>query len=124
MQTRTTGLIMASVATLLVALSAGAQNSMFLSDSPIARMDATDRAILRATLDSIILSPDGTETEWYNPETGSKGKLKVMDTHEDLGTTCRNVKFRNEAKSRRGGGNYRLCLAKDGSWKFAPNRAE
>jgi surface antigen len=124
MQIRLTRITIAGTAAVLMALSASAQNPMFLRDSPIAKMDATDRAILRATIESIVLSPDGTETQWYNPETGSRGKLKVMDTHADLGTTCRNVKFLNESKGRRGGGEYRLCLADDGSWKFAPNQSD
>ena len=120
MHSRITGLIITGAAALLIAVAASAQNSAFLRDSPIASMDETDRKILRSTIESLVTAPDGTETSWFNPETGSKGKLQVTNTHADMGTTCRNIKFYNESKGRRGGGEYRLCLAKDDTWKFAP----
>ena len=124
MQANKTTLILATVAALLASSSLVAQGALFLRDSPIAWMDDTDREILRATLEAIVRSPDGTVTDWSNPATGSRSRIKVTDTHEDLGTTCRNIQMRNETKSRSGGGKYRLCLAEDETWKFAPNAAD
>ncbi len=100
---------------------AGAQNLNFLRESPIAWLDDDDEAILRATIDAVLEAPDGTSTEWQNPATGANGRVKVLDTHEDFGTTCRRLQMRNEASGRRGGGTYRLCLSEDGRWRFAPN---
>jgi surface antigen len=105
----------------LVMLSTGAiaQNTMFLRDSPIAHLNEQDRQILRQTLNELIESPDGTVMDWSNPDTDSKGRVKVLDTHEDLGTVCRSLRARNEARGRKADGTYRLCKAEDGSWKFA-----
>jgi surface antigen len=98
-----------------------AQNTMFLRESPIAHLSEEDRQILRATIDEVLESPDGTVKDWSNPATGSHGRVKVLDTVEDakLNTTCRNLRARNEARNRKADGIYRLCKAEDGSWKFA-----
>jgi surface antigen len=105
---------------LLGPLAASAQNVLFLRDSPIAWMDDTDEAILHETIEAVLAAPDGTVTDWMNPETGSKGRVQVTDTDQDFGTTCRRLRMRNEASGRKGRGNYRLCLSKDGQWRFAP----
>jgi len=114
---------LALIATLLLTgiTAANAQNTLFLRDSPIAFMDDQDEAILRATIDAVMAAPDGTTTDWLNPATGSKGRVQVLDTGEDFDTTCRHIRMRNEASNRKSGGTFRLCLAKDGIWKFAPN---
>lgn len=103
------------------AATSGAQNLNFLRESPIAWLDDNDEAILRATIDAVLEAPDGTATDWQNPATGANGRVQVLDTHEDYGTTCRRLLMRNEASGRRGGGTYRLCLSEDGRWRFAPN---
>jgi len=97
-----------------------AQNTLFLRKSPIAHMSESDQAILHQTILAIVEAPDGTITDWLNPETGSKGRLQVLDTHQDYGTTCRRIRGRNEVDGRSGGGDYRLCLSEDGNWRFAP----
>lgn len=103
------------------AATSQAQNLNFLRESPIAWLDDNDEAILRATIDAVLEAPDGTATDWQNPATGANGRVQVVDTHEAFGTTCRRLTMRNEARGRKGGGTYRLCLAKDGNWKFAAN---
>ena len=105
------------------ALPATAQNMSFLRKSPVAWMDEKDQAILRAAMDDVLAAPDGTGKDWNNPETGSFGRVEVLDTHADMGTTCRNIRMRNEAGGRKGAGNYRLCRADDGTWRFAPNQS-
>jgi surface antigen len=107
------------LSTMLLSAGAIAQNTMFLRDSPIAHMNEQDRQILRQTIDELLKSPDGAVTDWSNPETGSHGRVKVLDTHDDQGSVCRNVRARNEARGRKADGIYRLCKAEDGSWKFA-----
>ena len=104
---------------LLLGSGALAQNTMFMRDSPIAHLDEQDRQILRNTINKLLESPDGTVTDWSNPDTGSSGRVKVLDTHEDFNTVCRSIRARNEARGRKADGVYRLCKAEDGSWKFA-----
>lgn len=98
-----------------------AQNLRFLGKSPLAWMDKQDQAILRQTIDAVLVAPDGTTTDWLNTATGSRGRVQVIDELPDFGTTCRHIRMRNEAGGRVDGGVYRLCLATDGKWKFAPN---
>jgi surface antigen len=107
-----------------MAVSASAQNYLFLRDSPIGWLDAKDQQILLGAINSVLDSPDGTKIDWSNPDSGSNGRIQVLDKHEDFGTTCRSIRMRNEAKGRKSGGNYRLCLSEDGQWRFAPNAEE
>ena len=50
--------------------------------------------------------------------------IEIIDTHEDYGTTCRTVRTHVNASGREGGGVYRLCLADDDTWQFAPRRRQ
>jgi surface antigen len=97
-----------------------AQNTMFLRKSPISHLNETDRKILRETIDELLVSPDGTVSNWENPETGSGGRVKVLDTEQTNGLTCRNIRARNQARGRQADGIYRLCKEADGKWRFAP----
>lgn len=105
--------------TVLISTATLAQNTMFLRNSPIAHLNTEDREILRQTIDEALAAPDGTVLEWSNPNTGSNGRVKVLDTHEEQGLTCRNLRARNEAHGRRADGIYRLCQDEDGAWRFA-----
>ena len=122
MKTTSAGIPLLLLAGLLVGPLAGAQNMNFLSKSPIAQMDEADREIYRATVDAVVAAPDGTATDWSNPATGSRGRLEVLDTHQDMGTTCRNIRFDNQTRSSKRAGIFRLCRAEDGSWRFAPRQ--
>jgi len=117
-------LLIAVVALAGCASVVNAQNLSFLRDSPIGWMDKQDQAILRQTIDAVLVAPDGTKTDWLNTATGSRGQVQVIDELQDFGTTCRHIRMRNEAGGRRDGGVYRLCLATDGKWKFAPNASD
>lgn len=107
------------LAGLLFVATAIAQNTMFLRQSPIAHLDDEDRKILRATIEQALESPDGTLIEWDNPNSGSNGRVKVLDTIEENGMTCRNVRARNESRGRQADGIYRLCKDENGQWRFA-----
>ena len=108
------------IAVLLMQVAA-AQNLSFLRESPFGWMDEADQQILTAAVDELLEEPDDTVKDWSNPDSTARGRLKVFDTHEDYGTTCRNIKMRIEAKGRKDGGVVRLCKAQDGAWKFAPD---
>jgi surface antigen len=114
------------IGALLVAFSCQAtfaQNIEFLHRGPIAYMDDVDKQILTDTFNSALANAeDGERIKWSNPDSGSHGMIEVLDTHEDYGTTCRTVRTFSEAGGREGGGVYRLCLADDETWQFAPRR--
>lgn len=114
-----------AAALLAVALcnAALAQNIEFLHRGPIAYMDEVDKQILTDTFNAALgNAEDGEKVQWSNPDSGSQGTIEVLDTHEDYGTTCRTVRTHSEAGGREGGGVYRLCLADDDTWQFAPRR--
>lgn len=100
-----------------------AQNIEFLHRGPIAYMDDVDKQILSDTLNAALNdTKDGETVKWSNPDSGNGGTIEVLDTHEDYGTACRTVRTFSQAAGREGGGVYRLCLADDDTWQFAPKR--
>lgn len=111
-------------ALLLTTVVAQAQNTMFLRNSPIAHLDDKDRQILRATIEQVLEEPDGTLIEWSNPDSGSNGRIKVLDTRDDGSLLCRNVRARNISHGRQADGIYRLCKDEQGKWRFASAGSE
>jgi len=109
--------------TALLSSAATAQNIGFLSKGPIAYLNDDDKAILSETLNQALENAaDGDSVTWENPKTGHNGRIEILDTHEDYDTTCRTLRTHTSAAGREGGGVYRLCLADDKSWQFAPRR--
>ena len=103
--------------------SLAAQNLTFLEKSPISYLTASDEELVRAAwAEALNDRADGETVEWQNDETGHFGSIRVLDTHEDFGTTCRTVRSRTRAGGLDGGGRWRACKADDGSWRFAPLR--
>ena len=107
----------------LLSVSAQAQNIGFLTRGPVAQLSDDDKALLSETLRQALNEAEDNETvTWGDPDSGPHGQIEVFDTHEDFGTTCRSIRTRTTAAGRSGGGVYRLCLADDDSWRFAPRR--
>ncbi|MDP6674552.1 MAG: RT0821/Lpp0805 family surface protein [Gammaproteobacteria bacterium] len=107
----------------LLALPATAQNIGFLSKGPIAYLTDEEKALLSETLSRVLEnSADGESVTWNNQKSGHNGRIEIIDTHEDYGTTCRTIRTHTMAAGREGGGIYRLCRADDNSWRFAPRR--
>ena len=107
----------------LFALAANAQNLGFLKRSAAAEITRDDEPFVneafRVALDD---AADNEQVDWKNPETGHFGSVTPLDTHEDFDTTCRTIRLFTSAGGREGGGRYRLCLADDDTWRFAPLR--
>ena len=102
-----------------------AQNINFLHRGPVAYLDEVDKQILSDTVNTALNdAQDGESLAWQQPGSGSEGTIEVLDTHEDYGTTCRTVRTATSAGGRDGGGVYRLCLADDETWQFAPRRRQ
>jgi len=108
-----TGLTIAA----LLTSTALAQNIGFLNKGPIAYLSEAEKAMLSEALNQALEnSADGESVTWENPATGHNGLIKIIDTHEDYGTTCRTLRAHTNAGGREGGGIYRLCLSEDHSW--------
>ncbi len=113
----------AALILLNVVAAAQAQNIGFLTRGPVAYLSAEEQDMVREAFARALNDTADNETvEWENPESGHSGRIEVLDTHEDYGTTCRTVRTWTTAGGREGGGIYRLCKADDGSWRFAPAR--
>ena len=109
--------------TALLTLPATAQNIGFLSKGPIAYLNDEEKAMLSEALNQALENgKDGEVVTWENPGSGNNGRIELLDTHEDYGTICRTIRTQTSADGREGGGIYRLCLADDHSWRFAPRR--
>ena len=116
------GVLVLAVSASLVT-PAVAQNYAFLSRMPVAYLTDADRALLSENLGKAMNElADGDSVTWTNPDTQSTGTISVRESHEDYGTRCRSFRMSLEAKGRSGAGDYRMCRADDGSWKFAPPR--
>ena len=111
--------------TTLLTSTATAQNIGFLSKGPVAYLDDDEKAMLSATLKHALENnSDGESTEWDNAKSGHNGRIEIIDTHEDYGTTCRTIRAHTSAGGKEGGGVYRLCRADDNTWRFAPRRRQ
>ena len=112
-----TRLLLAGVSIAFVAGTAAAQNLGFLKDSPVARMNREDTAMLarnyQQALDSL---PDGHTNTWTNPKTGSSGTATPLKTMQEKGTTCRVLEMTNQAGGLSGRSEWTFCKTKDG-WK-------
>jgi len=108
-----------------LAPAALAQNINFLHRGPVTYLGDVDKQILRDTFNAALSdAEDGETVRWSNPDSGNNGTIEVLDTHEDYGTTCRTVRTFTQASGNEGGGVYRLCLADDDTWQFAPRRRQ
>jgi surface antigen len=108
---------------LLLAFATGAQNIGFLKRSAASELTREDEVYLQEALrQALEETPDKQQVDWKNPENGHFGNIRLLDTHEDFDTTCRTIRIFTSAGGREGGGRFRLCLADDDSWRFAPLR--
>ena len=118
-----TGLASSLVILGCVLPTAFAQNLGFLSRAPIAQMSEVDQDMFSAAFNEALDdTPVGGVVEWRNPETDAGGTITVLDTHKDYGTICRTLRTVTQAGGRDSAGTYRLCVAEDQTWQFAPLR--
>ena len=63
---------------------------------------------------------DGERFDWSNPKTGNSGSIRILETAEVEGETCRKAAFRNvTAKGTKGQSVHYLCRQENGAWQFA-----
>jgi surface antigen len=96
-----------------------ASNMRFLEFSPSAYFNEKDLELLRAVAKDLLDNPeDGESASWKNEENGHNGKLTVLDTYADFGTTCRRVKVFSDAIEVSATRIVTLCRNKEGLWKI------
>lgn len=100
---------------------AGAFNTQFLDDAPIARFNNKDIEIwLDALTNTLENGEDGVEVKWENPKTGHNGTLTPLNKKTHDGMDCRDVDIRNFAGDFTGRAIHLMCR-KDGKWLAITN---
>ncbi len=112
--------VVAFVAAVLISASAFGQGYRWLETSPVKFFTDKDWTMLKSTARKLLDSgADGAEGSWENPDSGSHGTIKVLNTYKYEGLRCRRTHFSNSAGGFHSSGIYGLCKVADGTWKVA-----
>jgi surface antigen len=111
-------ILVALVASTAIPLAGHASNMRFLEFSPSAFFTEKDWDLLRSTANDLLNNrKDGESATWKNEETGHNGKLTVLDTYADFGTTCRRMKVFSDAIQVSATRLVNMCKNKEGEWR-------
>jgi len=117
MYSRLSALLLA-VAIIALSLTAHASNMRFLEFSPSAYFNDKDWKLLRATADDLLENhKDGQSLSWKNDENGHNGKLTLLKTFAEFGTTCRTMEVFSDAVEVKATRVVNMCKNKAGLWK-------
>ncbi len=118
MRPRLSALVLVA-ASVSLPLTIHAANMRFLEFSPSAFFTEKDWELLRgAAKDLLDNHKDGESVSWKNEETGYNGKLTVLKTFADFGTTCRRMKVFSDAIELSATRVVNACKNKEGLWKI------
>jgi surface antigen len=100
-------------------LTGYASNMRFLEFSPSAFFTEEDWALLRSAARNLLNNhKDGESISWKNDENGHNGKLTLLDTYADFGTTCRRMRVFSDAVEVSATRVVNMCKNKEGLWKI------
>ncbi len=106
-------------ASIALPMTLHASNMRFLEFSPSAFFTEKDWELLRgAAKDLLDNHKDGESATWKNEESGHSGKLTVLDTYADFGTTCRRMRVFSDAIEVSATRLVNMCKNKKGVWKI------
>jgi surface antigen len=95
-----------------------ASNMGFLEFSPSAFFNTQDWDLVRETATDLLdNSKDGASKTWKNEENGHNGKLTVLKTTAQYGTTCRTMEVFSDAVEVKTTRVVTMCKNKEGVWK-------
>lgn len=107
-----------AVAIVAPPLSAQASNMGFLEFSPSAYFNNRDWDLVRETATNLLdNAKDGASKTWKNEENGHNGKLTVLKTTAQYGTTCRAMEVFSDAIEVKTTRVVTMCKNKEGEWK-------
>jgi len=99
--------------------NAHASNMRFLEFSPSASFTEKDWQLVKAAADDLLDNhKDGESVTWKNEESGFNGKLTVLNTYADFGTTCRRLRVFSDAIEVSATRLVNMCKNKEGVWKI------
>lgn len=118
MQQRLLVLVVLAVCAVLP-LTGHASNMRFLEFSPSAYFNDKDWELLRTSAQKLLDNgKNGQSVSWKNDENGHNGKLTLIDSFADFGTTCRRVKVFSDAVEVSATRVVTMCRNKEGLWKI------
>ena len=118
LDSRFSALILAALVATTPLLSQ-ASNMRFLEFSPSAFFTEEDWDMVRgAAADLLDNHPDGKSVAWKNEANGHNGKLTVLGTYSEFGTTCRRLKVFSDAVEVSATRVVNMCKNKKGEWKI------
>lgn len=96
-----------------------ASNMRFLEFSPSAFFTEEDWDMVRgAATDLLDNRADGESASWKNEKNGHNGKLTVLNTYAEFGTTCRRMRVFSDAIEVSATRIVNMCKNKKGEWKI------
>jgi len=116
--------VLALAAALLAAPPAGAASLGWMKGEAASFFTDRDWELvaeaLTATLDT---DADGASREWANEKSGARGRLTVLSTDTQDGTTCRRLRIESTARGSSSSQQYRFCRQQGGGWAIStPSR--
>jgi surface antigen len=110
--------LLLAVALIAPPLSVHASNMGFLEFSPSAYFTTKDWDLVKETADDLLNNQkDGESKSWKNQENDHNGKLTLLKTFSDFGTTCRTMEVFSDAIKVKATRVITLCKNKEGQWK-------
>jgi surface antigen len=107
------------VASIVLPLTVHAANMRFLEFSPSAFFTEKDWELVKEAAEDLLDNhEDGKSVSWKNEETGYNGKLTVLNTYADFGTTCRRLRVFSDAIQVSATRLVNMCKNKEGLWKI------
>ena len=103
----------------MLPLSGYASNMRFLEFSPSAFFTEKDWDLLRGAARNLLDNhKDGESISWKNDDNGHNGKLTLINTFADFGTTCRRMKVFSDAIQVSATRVVNMCKNKEGQWRI------
>ncbi len=107
------------VASIVLPLTVHAANMRFLEFSPSAFFTEKDWELVKEAAEDLLDNhEDGKSVSWKNEENGYNGKLTVLNTYADFGTTCRRLRVFSDAIQVSATRLVNMCKNKEGLWKI------
>jgi surface antigen len=90
-----------------------------LKDTPAARFNNDDLALMKARVDQALKAEkEGEVLEWKNEKTGASGSVVPMNHLTWNGLECRRLRISNAYAELKAQGVYKFCQSPPGKWKL------
>jgi surface antigen len=113
-------LLVAALGATCVAPAQALPRQSSLQDTPEAKFNADDLALMRARVAAALKSEkDGVTFDWKNDKTGASGSVVPLERLTWNGLACRRLRIANSLGEFHTKGVYKFCEKPPGRWKLA-----